>query len=62
MKANIQLREIAKFYRHLYVGGQEYAGVKWDWDWQVLPWENGVQAIGTGIWSLGMGKNVKNQK
>ena len=27
-----------------------------------LPWENGVQATGTGIWSLGMGKNVKNQK
>ena len=27
-----------------------------------LPWENGVQATGTGIWSLGMEKNVKNQK
>ena len=27
-----------------------------------LPWENGVQATATGIWSLGMGKNVKNKK
>ena len=27
-----------------------------------MPWKNGVQATGTGIWSLGMGKNVKNQK
>ena len=27
-----------------------------------LPWETGVQATWTGTWSLGMEKNVKNQK
>jgi len=25
----------------------------------LLPWENGIEGIGTGIWALGMGKNVK---
>ena len=29
---------------------------------QFLPWENVIQANQTGIWSLGMGKNVKNKK
>ena len=25
----------------------------------LLPWENEIQGTGTGIWTLGMGKNVK---
>ena len=29
---------------------------------RVLPWENGIQATGTGIWSLEIQKNVKNKK
>ena len=25
----------------------------------LLPWENEIEGTGTGIWALGMGKNVK---
>ena len=32
------------------------------WIGCILPWENGIQAIETGIRSLGKGNNVKNQK
>ena len=27
-----------------------------------LPWENGVPATGTGIWSLGMGEKCQKSK
>ena len=25
----------------------------------LLPWENEIEGTGTGIWALGIGKNVK---
>jgi len=27
----------------------------------LLPWENGIEGIGTGIWALGMGKKCQNE-